>query len=778
MTPLFEDRHESFNLAPRRWDFVLTCYEPLSLVTGGIGTYSRLLLRLLSQHADGRAILLICAADLDPHLRDLLPNISVIVAPPIHHRAGLHVEDVGNDHMRFSLAVAETLLALQNHGHSFGLIEFPDYGMEGYFSLKMRRHGQLRAEKMTVRLHSPLLMLFEDNNDPLCADDVIRRRSLGYELFCCRHADALTYGATAMRERIEAICRRNGVDIAARVVRIAHPKPEPGLFGLQAEREAAPEDAATRPDDRPLTVCYVGRLENRKGIAHFFETVADSPDIVALIKGRGLRFQLLGLDLPHDDKRSNSDVIRAAAERVGIAAQVEIFGYIDQQRLPTEFLPQADAFVFPSIFENYPNALLETLPFGKPTLVSSRGGMPEIAAPFPAVRCYDPLAPDAPEAILAFLSGLTAGSGDPQARQKFNQVARESNAKMLAAYFALAEAPAAPPAVEGPDFGVAFIVPHYHCADDLADCLASIRASAQPGDEIIVVDDASAAEEAARVAAIVAQANAAGAPDVRLIVMAQNGGPSAARNCGAAAVERAQALQFLDADDMLDADGFRATRRALRLNPDIDMVYGVQRSHGARNHFWFPTDANPTTVLDENCAHSAILVRKSAFDRLGGYAPEMRALFEDWEFNARFCLAGLTGETVMAPTQLYRVRPASRSTDNAGALFDARQTLLAHLARCDKITGDAFSDLLIAGIAGYASVLVRHGLISRAALQDPDAFKKEPERIVIEEVVHVARDATVRDLRQRIKRNDLPRWRKLASSLLLSLTKKLGRLPV
>jgi glycosyltransferase involved in cell wall biosynthesis/GT2 family glycosyltransferase len=771
---LFEDRHAHFNLLPRRWDFVLTCFEPLSMVTGGIGTYSRLLLRLLSPRAERSSILLICSAELDPRLGDLLPNISVIVAAPIHHRNGLYIEDVGNDHMRFSLAVAETLWALQNHGHSFRFIEFPDYGMEGYFALKMRRHGQLRAERIAVRLHSPLLMLFEDNNDPLHADDVTRRRSLGYELFCFRHADVLAYGADAMFARVETICRRNGVEIASRAVKIPHPKAEPGVFGLDA---APPPALEPRPEDRPLTLCYVGRLENRKGVAHFFETVAASPKIVALIRERNLQFQLLGQDLPHDEKRSNGDLIRAATERAGLAGHVTLFGYIDQERLPSEFLVRADAFLFPSIFENYPNALLETLPFGKPTLVSARGGMPEIAAPFPEVKRYDPLAPEAAEEIFAFLSALRPLPPDRQARERFDAVARQSNARMLDDYFALVEAPAAAAPAPGEDFSVAFIVPHYNSTADLADCLGSIRTCARAGDEIVVVDDASRPEEVLRLRDIVAKFNLAGKPEIQLVALERNGGPSAARNRGAAEVKAAGALQFLDADDMLDADGFNATRRALRLNGDIDMVYGVQHSHGESNHYWFTTDANPMTVLDENCAHSAILVRKTVFETLGGHAPVMRHLFEDWEFNARFCLAGFKGETVVAPTLLCRVRPASRSTDNADALFNARQDLLAHLARCDKVSGDAFADRLIAAIAGYVSALVKNGLISRAALQDPDAFKKR-EIVVVEQLVHLTRDVSVRDLRQQIKGKDLPHWRKLASSLLLSLTKKLGRLPV
>jgi len=757
---LFEDRHAAFGLSPRAWDFVLTCYEPLSMVTGGIGTYSRLLLRLLSREAGQREILLICAVEPDRRLRDLLPNIKIIVAPPILHRHGLHVEDVGDEHMRFSLAVAETFWALQKHGHSFRFIEFPDYGMEGYFSIKMRRHGQLRAERMAVRLHSPLLMLFEDNGDPLHIDSVGRRRSLAYELFCYRHADLLPYGAEAMRARIETICGRLGVDISARTRKIPHPKAEPGLFGLD---EAPPPPPRPRPEDQPLTVCYVGRLENRKGIAAFFETVAASAELVGLIKERNLRFQLVGLDLPHDEKRSNGDLIRAAVAAAGLETHVEIFGYVDQQKLPEAFFAQADAFVFPSIFENYPNALLETLPYGRPTLVSARGGMPEVSAPFPEVVSYDPLAPEAPQAIYDFLAALRPADPDPRAREKFDEVARQSNANMLRAYFALAEAPAAPPAAEGPDFAVGFVVPHCNAAADLAECLASIQACAAEQDEIVVVDDASTPAEALLAKEIVAAADAAGKPTVQLIALERESGASAARNAGAAALAGSGALQFLDAGDTLDPEGFRATRAALRRNPDLDMAYGVQRVQGERNHFWFTTDANPMTAIDENFAHGDILVRKPVFDALGGYAQTPLDPYADWAFNARFCLAGFNGEAVTAPALNRRLRPDSPAT--ADECTRARQNLLAHLARCEKVTGDPATDELVMAIACHASALVDNGLISGAAPKQPRA-------------THVTREVSVRELRERIKGQKMPRWRKSAASLLLSLTKKLGGLEV
>jgi hypothetical protein len=123
-------------------------------------------------------------------------------------------------------------------------------------------------------------------------------------------------------------------------------------------------------------------------------------------------------------------------------------------------------------------------------------------------------------------------------------------------------------------------------------------------------------------------------------------------------------IQFLDADDCLNMTGFYVTKRYLHNNDDVDFVYGIQDNFGGRSHIWVPRDASVMTCLDDNYTHSAILIRRRAFEDSGGFDDEMRLHFEDWQFNCKLAFSGYRGEVVPFVTQHYRVREGSRTFRN------------------------------------------------------------------------------------------------------------------
>ena len=83
---------------------------------------------------------------------------------------------------------------------------------------------------------------------------------------------------------------------------------------------------------------------------------------------------------------------------------------------------------------------------------------------------------------------------------------------------------------------ISVIVPAYNNRDFLEQCLAALRTAASDDVEIIVVDDASA-EDIASVAGL----------GIRLLRLANNSGPGAARNYGARHA-LGEVLFFVDAD--------------------------------------------------------------------------------------------------------------------------------------------------------------------------------------------------------------------------------------
>ena len=103
---------------------------------------------------------------------------------------------------------------------------------------------------------------------------------------------------------------------------------------------------------------------------------------------------------------------------------------------------------------------------------------------------------------------------------------------------------------------VTVIVPVYNQPAELAQCLAALEASAGPDSEIIVVDDGSTGDMVA-----------ADAPtSARVLRLADNAGPAAARNHGARHA-RGEILLFVDADVIVAPGAVQHVTRVLSGDP-------------------------------------------------------------------------------------------------------------------------------------------------------------------------------------------------------------------
>ena len=115
---------------------------------------------------------------------------------------------------------------------------------------------------------------------------------------------------------------------------------------------------------------------------------------------------------------------------------------------------------------------------------------------------------------------------------------------------------------------VGFVIPYFNGSEFIEGSLTSLSECRRPGDEIVVVDDASDEAEAQFLAALQRRY------EFSIVRLPHNGGPSGARNVGYAHVST-DYVQFLDADDMLDATGFAKTRSVLDSCTDLDSGNGA-----------------------------------------------------------------------------------------------------------------------------------------------------------------------------------------------------------
>jgi len=205
---------------------------------------------------------------------------------------------------------------------------------------------------------------------------------------------------------------------------------------------------------------------------------------------------------------------------------------------------------------------------------------------------------------------------------------------------------------------VSVIIPAYNAEAFIAETLASVVAQTLTDIEIIVVDDGSRDGTARVVQSF---------PTVRY-VHKTNGGVSAARNHGVSQA-RGEFIAFLDSDDIWHPDKLRQQVQAMREHPDSDLcrtrlsvhpanlpaiVSGKERSDAP--HTLVPNLA--PSFIDPYFTTSAVMVRKSAFERVQGFDTSLR-IAEDVDFYLRL-LAGAPKVVLMTELLVYK-RPVEGS---------------------------------------------------------------------------------------------------------------------
>jgi GT2 family glycosyltransferase len=185
---------------------------------------------------------------------------------------------------------------------------------------------------------------------------------------------------------------------------------------------------------------------------------------------------------------------------------------------------------------------------------------------------------------------------------------------------------------------LSIIVPAYNSARELRQSLAALVASATADVEILVVDDASS-----DATAVVATATSA-----RLLRLAQNSGPAAARNHGAGQA-RGEILLFVDADVVVRGDTVSRVQRTFDEEPGLAAVFGsydadppasgaVSRYRNLLHHF-----VHQQGNLEAATFWAGLgAVRRDVFAGVGGFDAKRfrRPSIEDIELGHRLRRAG------------------------------------------------------------------------------------------------------------------------------------------
>jgi glycosyltransferase involved in cell wall biosynthesis len=208
---------------------------------------------------------------------------------------------------------------------------------------------------------------------------------------------------------------------------------------------------------------------------------------------------------------------------------------------------------------------------------------------------------------------------------------------------------------------VSCIVPVYNGERYLRETLESIFAQTHPAIEVIVADDGSTDGTAAL-------ARTYG--DRLRYLRQENGGPAAARNLGIGAA-RGELIGFLDADDLWHPDKLTLQIERLRTLPRVDLCL----TH--LENFWSPDVVpRPGLAMDDRVGISlpgyvtyTVLVRRSVFDRIGGFDTALRH-GDDTEWFLRAAEAGIVIDLLPDVLVRRRLHSTNHSIRRAGASRD------------------------------------------------------------------------------------------------------------
>jgi glycosyltransferase involved in cell wall biosynthesis len=294
---------------------------------------------------------------------------------------------------------------------------------------------------------------------------------------------------------------------------------------------------------------------------------------------------------------------------------------------------------------------------------------------------------------------------------------------------------------------VSVVVPVYNRGASIRWTLDSVLAQTFPSFEVIVVDDGSSDDTAACIATHY--------PSVRLLRQERNGGAPAAVNRGVAAA-RGELIAFLDSDDLWSPDKLALQVEDFDRHPEAavsftDITYG--RSGIGTLYSWlYPIDPGRLMeqLMEENPAlPSAVMVRKSDFVRVGGYAEEVLMSF-DRDLLARLAVLG---PFRFLPVPLVRRVVRGDSLSRASSRWDRDfvNVVKRFLARPEGAPWRAKARYLFAyqqfriGARWALSGELRRGLayIAHGLFRDPlVAFRHPPGRRLVKTMLGAAVEAS------------------------------------
>lgn len=218
----------------------------------------------------------------------------------------------------------------------------------------------------------------------------------------------------------------------------------------------------------------------------------------------------------------------------------------------------------------------------------------------------------------------------------------------------------------------AAVIPVRNRPQLVREAIASVQAQTAPLDEIVVIDDGST-DDTPGVVSDLSRAD----PRIRLVVLPQRAGASAARNIGVA-VSRCEWISFLDSDDQWLPDKHQYQVAALRESAAIAGFTGTIYRTGAVNP---PATLDLAALRRGNClgGSSIATVKRTAFEAVGGFDATLPSC-QDWDLWLRLRQFG-DFSLIQRPLVVYDSSSPVRISRDRRSVIDGHKVVFERALR-------------------------------------------------------------------------------------------------
>ncbi|MBI5029977.1 MAG: glycosyltransferase [Chloroflexi bacterium] len=346
---------------------LLVCREFLPAPGGGIGVYAFCISRLLAECGETVHVISQQWQGAEKSIEEKFDGRLVIHRIPFedwtalsNHRSHPHLKSdlklslfASNFYPQGFSWQASRLIEQLVESEGIDLIEAQEYEAPLYY-FQMRRAlgmGPRRQPPCFVHLHSPTRFVAQHNNWDMAAPDVVMAMRL--EAHSIQTADAVLCPSHYLANQAKS---EFGVDQV-------HVIPLPIGNNPLIERTAETWERGS--------ICYVGRLERRKGILEWIDAA-----VMVARENPTVQFDFVGENVLGTPRYSGEELVE---QRIPNDLRTRFHFHGAQKRTAlSSYLYHARIAVVPSRWENFPNTCVEAMCSGLPVIASRQGGMAEM----------------------------------------------------------------------------------------------------------------------------------------------------------------------------------------------------------------------------------------------------------------------------------------------------------------------------------------------------------------------------------------------------------------